>query len=196
MRDFLLLLALFTAFFCCGRFLCEYNFMCWEIYIATSEWKGASDSREGIYIYCASFCSRKSSGAPKKAFFFRVSLPFRASRLKSHFRFVVSTLRYIVTAASDIYFCKHSHNVVVCSFVNLCARCIFVDLQPEEMWQQKEQNSRRFINYRNDHTMTAAFCAIERKFLFPFLHPSQHKSTNFDVTFHSWLFKFYINLDK
>lgn len=130
------------------------------------EWVKQSERQQGrhLYLLCIILQS-KVERSPEKAFFFRVSLPFRASRLKSHFRFVVSALRYIVTAASDIYFCKHSHNVVVCSFVNLCARCIFVDLQPEEMWQQKEQNSRRFINYRNDHTMTAAFCAIERKFL-------------------------------
>lgn len=153
------------------------------------EWVKQSERQQGrhLYLLCIILQS-KVERSPEKAFFFRVSLPFRASRLKSHFRFVVSALRYIVTAASDIYFCKHSHNVVVCSFVNLCARCIFVDLQPEEMWQQKEQNSRRFINYRNDQWSKVSCYSL--------FHPSQHKSTNFDVTFHSWLFKFHFIFDK
>lgn len=178
--------------FCANIILCVGKFTSGRL----AGWVKQSERQQGrhLYLLCIILPSKGERGPEKASLVFRVFLS--ASRLKSHFRFVVPALRYIVTAASDIYFCKHSHNVVAGSFVNLFARCpsIFVDLQPEEMWQQKEQNLRRFINYRNDHTMTAAFCAIERKFLSS-IHRSI-KSTNFDVTFHSWLFKFSIILDK
>lgn len=85
-------------------FLCEYNFMCWKIYIARER-----ETREEFIFIIHHFAVR-SRARPRKKKLLRFSL----CHLKSHFGFVLYALeeRYIVTAASDIYFCKHPHNVV------------------------------------------------------------------------------------
>lgn len=69
------------------------------------------------------------------------------AHLKSHFRFVLYALeeRYIVTAASDIYFCKHPHNVVALLLLaqlldssrNISSDDLFV-----RVWDSESDNSR------------------------------------------------------
>lgn len=92
-RRFAAAACLFTAYFC--TFFLRISFHV----LGNLHRVGSGDDSKGrIYIYYTSFRSRD----PEK----------NVSHLKSHFRSVsladcALKERYIVTAASDIYFCKH-----------------------------------------------------------------------------------------
>lgn len=110
----LLLLALFTAYFrttCLFVVLCEYNFIVLEnLHRRLGERDGERQPGKNLYLLYVILQSKLERGP--EIFFVNFSSPF-SCHFKSHSRcWSALEERYIVTAASDIYFCKHPHNVV------------------------------------------------------------------------------------
>lgn len=102
---------LFTAYFCVPFVRVQFH-PCWKIYIASEREKRRKE--EFIFIIHHFAVETRARPRKKSAALWDFFASLAIAMLKVIFVSFcsLSEERYIVTAASDIYFCKHPHNVV------------------------------------------------------------------------------------